>query len=211
MCLPLLALALPALGSIGAALGTSAGAIAGISTALSIGSSVASFVGGQAAAHNEIVSANRNYAAKFNQTQIEGSQVDQAQSEEDLTNAVKAAQSFGSIAASASSLGIGRTSLQQVLSADATGAGRNFAITQANYTAKREGVNTELYGAQLERQSQVEAARANRPSGLSLALGIAGAVAGGASQYMQLGGKFGGAPVPAGGGGGKISWSGGPI
>lgn len=151
---------------------------------------VMDFIGGQQAHHDEVQAANLNYAQKFNADQAEGAQVNAQQSESNLSDSVKAAQSFGTIAASASSLGLGTYSLSNLFGSDATAAQRTQAITDANYAGKRNAIATDLQGAALQRNSEIRAANASKPGLVSLALGVQKAVTDTASQALALGAKF---------------------
>lgn len=144
------------------------------------------FIGGQQQHHEQLVAANLNLAQKFNSTQATGAQLNAQQSEENLTNAIKAAQSSGTIAASASSYGVGTYSLSNLFGSDATAAQRTKAITDTNFAGERLAISEDYHGAVLQRNAEVRAADAAKPGLVSLALGIGKSVTDLASEAVKF-------------------------
>lgn len=175
MCLPLAALPL---------------ALAATSAVVGIGSSVASYIGQNQAAHAAQKAANLNYANKANQVATENTRLSNQETQTNVSNAVRAAQSMGEIAASSSSLG--SPTVHQLIGANLAGLNRARGVTDANAAARRVDLSTELYGAALERNSTI----ASNPRATlgSLALGIGSSLVNAGTTYASLGGKF---PTPA--------------
>lgn len=189
MCAPLLLAAVPAMMT---AMGGASG-VAAISGGIGALGSIATFLGTQSAHHAAVQTANLNYAAKDEQTQRENVQTSQQQTEQNLTDAVKQAQTFGQVATSASALGLGQFSSNQLLTTSAVAYNRTLGINAANYDNKRANIQTELQGASLKRSSDIAAApKANLGT---LALSLAGNALSSVSTYGALGGKFGVKPA----------------
>lgn len=151
----------------------------------------------QSAHHAAVQAANLNYNMKAQQVEQQNVQLSQAQSEQSVTNAVKLAQNFGHIATSASALGLGSSSTQQMLNANRAGFNRTVGITDRNFDARRTALQTDLTGATIQRSTEISNAPHTNLG--MLALGVAKSAVGGASDYAAMGGKFG--MTPAGGSG----------
>lgn len=195
MCPPLLALIPAAISSLslaGAATGAAAAATPGIIGAASAGlgaiSAVASYAGGISAHDAAKKAANLNYSQKLGAINQSNVQLSQEQSEDTASGAIKQAQSFGRIAASASSLGLGASTMTPFLNAALAGDARNTAVDLLNITGKRNELGNERYSAALERKSAIDAVP--RPGISSLFLGLGKSALEGASTFAQVGGKF---------------------
>lgn len=189
MCAPLLLAAIPAaISAVGGASG-----VAAITTGVGALSSVMGFFGAQQAHHAAAVAADRNYAAADEKAQREGVLTSAQATETNLSDAVTYAQSFGRIATSAASLGLGQYSVSGALNANAAAGNRKIGIEDTNAATKRTQIQTDLEGASLQRSSAL--ANAPRANLGSLALSLAGNALQGASTYASLGGKFGVAPA----------------
>lgn len=199
MCPPLLALIPAAIstlslsgaaaGGAGAALGgLSAGSIGAASAGLGAISAISSYVGGISAHDAAKKAANLNYSQKLGAINQSNVQLSQEQSEDTASGAIKQAQSFGRIAASASSLGLGASTMTPFLNAALAGDARNTAVDLLNITGKRNELGNERYSAALERKSAIDAVP--RPGISSLFLGLGKSALEGASTFAQVGGKF---------------------
>lgn len=177
-----------AAGSTSFALGSAAG-LANLSGALSAIGTITSFVGeSQAAAANK-KAANQNFAAKTNALNTQNTQLSEQESEDHVSNAIKSAQQYGRISATAASLGMGQSTLSPYLAAAQGNVARGQAIEDINTNSKRQNIQAEQTGAELERQSTINSKPS--PSPLNLALGLGKDVFSAGSLFGQLGGKFG--------------------
>ena len=199
MCPPLLAL-IPAvvsvLGTAGAGIGAaatavtglSAGTLGGITAGIGAVQAVASFAGGMSAHEQAVTAANVDYHAKMGAINAQNVQLSQEQSENTETGAIKMAQSFGRIAASATTLGLGKSTLAPYISGAQGGDARNTDIENLNIEGKRNQLGSDLYGAALQRKSTID--QTPSPGILSLVLGLGKAGLEGATTYANAGGKF---------------------
>lgn len=163
--------------------------LAASTSALSIGQKFVQFQGQsqQAAAARTV--AGLNFANRSNIVQQQSTQLDQERSEKALDSAITRVTTQGAISASASDLGYGSSSLISALNADEFGIGRIVAVDEVNDRNSRLQLSNELTAANIERVSTIS--RNPKPSKLALAIGIGQSIAGGASDYKQLGGSFG--------------------
>ncbi len=162
-------------------------ALAGASMALGIGQSAMQFMGQNAAYAANERAANEQYAATSNAVSQQAEQVNAKQSEDTLTNAVAAAQGYGRIAASATTMGAGPSSAGNAMNAEGVTAGRRQGITDLNANNARMQLGQELKGADLRRVSTINSVQPGNIA--SLALGIAGSAMGGGRTYYASGGK----------------------
>lgn len=215
MCPPLLALIPAAFAAVGGATATAAGAagigagaaagasaaavsssglaltagnIALVSSAISAAGATASFIGQQQQARAAKQAANENFSAKVGAVNSQALQLSQEASEDSVTGSIKMAQDFGRIAASASTLGLGKSTLAPFLGDTLAGDARDVGVAQLNIRGRRAALGDDLYGAQLARQSAIAGTPAPSPYSLALNIGKSGLDAG--SLYGQVGGKF---------------------
>lgn len=214
MCPPLLLAAVPAITSALGTLGIGAGAaalpaaastafgfgsaagIANLSGALGAVSTITGFIGQTQAAAAAKKAANLNFANKTTALTQENTQLSARESEDHVSAAIKSAQTFGRISASAAAMGLGNSTLSPYLDAAEGSVSRDSAIEDLNTNSKRVELGSEATGARLERDSTIAAHPS--PSPVSLALGLGKDAFGAASLFSQLGGKFGapsGAPA----------------
>lgn len=161
--------------------------MAAVMSAAKIGGSVMSFVGQQQAYGFNEKMANLQFANTSNAETIKTGEVNQQQSEQDVTNAVNQAQAFGKIAASGTSSAAGRGTIGAAETSAGITSARQFGLTQQQGTAQRQQVGTELQGANLQRTSQINSMQ--KPSLASLVLGIVGGGVSGGQTYYASGGK----------------------
>lgn len=161
--------------------------LAAISTAVGVASSVGQYEGQKDLRHSTVLAANEQYAQTYNAVEAEAGQTNVQQSEADVTNAATAAQRFGRIAASASSIGLGATTGGSLETAAGVTSAREKAITDINATFQRQQEGNELEGANLRRTSTINSVPA--PNGLTLLTSLGGSLLQGASSYYAAGGK----------------------
>lgn len=147
----------------------------------------------QSAHHAAVQAANLNYNMKAQAVGQKNVQLGEQETEANLTNAVRTAQGFGRIAASASSLGLGAFSTRQLVGNNAAGSNRSLGITTRNAAQARTALQTELTGASIQRSTEISNAPHTNLG--MLALSLTKSAVGGATTYADLGGKFGSTPV----------------
>lgn len=216
MCPPLLiaglAAAAPTLaGTLGLGAAAGAGTLAAGSTAFGLGSAagianlagglgaistITNFIGQNQVARANELAANRNFANKTEALNNQNTQLSEQSSEDHVSNAIKSAQQFGRISATAAALGMGQSTLSPYLNAAQGAVGRDMAIEDTNTNAKRQNLVASGTGAELERQSTIN----SKPRGtaLGLALGLGKDALGAANLFGSVGGKFGINPVTSG-------------
>jgi hypothetical protein len=162
--------------------------LAAASTAVSGASSVMGFVGqGQAAAANAR-SANYAYAGTYDTEQQREAQIDQQQAGNTVQAAIDRTVAEGRVSASASSFGGDRQTAIGEVNSVANQNERALGTENINSENQRTQVATDLTGAELERQSQINRVQPESP--LALGVGLAGDAAQGAATYSKLGGRF---------------------
>lgn len=170
-------------------------AAAGGQAGMSMIGNVVNYFAIQSAHHAAVQAANLNFNMKAEQADKQNVQIGQQETEQNLTDAVKQAQSFGRIAVTASALGLGDYSTRQLTAATYAAHNRNLGINTRNADQARGNLQTELTGASIQRSTEISNAPHTNLGQLALSLGKS--AAGGATTYADLGGKFG--MTPAGG------------
>lgn len=148
-----------------------------------------SFLGQQQAAKSNAQAANVTAANSYNDIGRRGVQIDQQNSENILSSLIDRTAAQGAISASASAMGTGVATTDQISNAAAFGAGRNASIDQLNSDNQRGQLTSDRTGVSLRRQSQINSVQG--PSLIGLGFQLAGDTLKGASTYTSLGGKFG--------------------
>lgn len=162
--------------------------IAVISTSLAVGSQVLQYSGQQKAYDANVTAANMNFANQNQTINTEKAQLDAKLGERHFDEAITQAKSEGQVVNSASASGLAPSSLVHALNASDFGLARTSSVENINDANARQQLMNEQQGARIDWQSQIN--KVAQPNPLSLILGIGGSVAGGASTYAQLGGKF---------------------
>lgn len=158
------------------------------SMVLSAGTAYLGFQGAQQQAADAQVAANVNFAQRKEASSAEFAQLDRQRSEDTLDREIESVRSSGRIAASINEMGLGGQTGTQLINTQAFESGRAGSIAELNFEQNREQVQRGVRGAEIERQSSLNAAR--KPSSLSLILGLGKAGLDGVNTYSSAGGKF---------------------
>lgn len=167
-------------------------ALGGAQAGLGIIGNVMNYFSIQSAHHAAVQAANLNYNMKSQQVDQQNVQIGQQETEQNLTDAVKQAQTFGRIATSASALGLGQYSSRQLVGDEAAGYNRHLGLNTRNALQARQNLQTELTGASIQRSTEISNAPHTNLGVLALSIGKS--AVGGASTYADLGGKYGMTP-----------------
>lgn len=154
---------------------------------LGVAKDIMGFVGQQQAYHDNRIAANLQYANTSNIIGQQAEQTNVKQSQDTVSNIIDAAQRFGRIASSATSIGLGAGTVGAARSAGEVISNRRQGVIDFNSNSERLQLGNEQQGANLKRTSQINSVpKANI---LGLGLDIAGSAMGGAQTYYAAGGK----------------------
>lgn len=171
-------------------------AMAAATTAMSAASSIMGFIGQNQASQENKEAANLGYAATANESAEQATQIDQQQSENTMNAVIARVASQGRISASAASLGGGAESTTAQQNAAAFASGRDLSVEDINSEGQRLQVMNQLNAADMRRRTQIASVQPASP--LSLILGLGGDALKGATEFSQLGGRFGPSAAAAG-------------
>ena len=162
----------------------------GVATAgVSAASAVYGFVGQAQQAKGARRTAGINYGQDYNEAAARGIQIDARQSELSVDALIKKVAAQGRISASAASLGLADPTVAAQGNAAGFEAGRDLEIENLNTINERAALARGLVGADLERQSRINANKG--PSAFELGLGLSRAALKGVNAYSGAGGKLG--------------------
>jgi hypothetical protein len=164
-------------------------AIAAATFAVSAASQIAGFIGQKQASEANERAANISYGQSENELGRRAAEIDAAEGQNTFNSIVERAQAAGRISASASDMGTGAAVTQTVSNQSANEIGRAAAVDQLNSRNQRLQIGDMRTRASFD-----------RPSALSLVLGLAGSALGAGKTYSDLGGRLpgGSSSTPAG-------------
>lgn len=151
--------------------------------ALGMASSVATYAGQRQMAETNRRYANQEKAQKWNVREMQRVQSDQKASEDRLSLAVQAAQSFGRIA----NAGLGAQTFQAYRNASANAANRSKAQTDLNFRFYNQQVEVQKRSDEIARVSQINQVPNPTLAALGLNLGKSAVSAG--TDYYMMGGS----------------------
>ena len=159
------------------------GTLALATTAVGSASDVLGFVGQEQSASANRVASNQNYFDRMSALQAQGVQMDAADAERSVDEAIARAQEGGRIATTASEF-VGAAGQAQLRNTSAAELSRSEAVADLNSQNARAQLGRERKGADIERISNIN--KVQRPSGAALALKLGGRALQGGTDYKSM-------------------------
>lgn len=160
----------------------------GIATfALGATEAVSTHIGTNRAYEANRQASNYNYAREADAIARQDNQLQQEHSQQVLDTAIASLRSQGSIAASASDMGLSGGTLVQQINAGMFGLGREASIQDRNFNNQRVELANSLTDAELKRQNQINSMSKSNFAQLALGVSKAGLQAVGSYNAAKKG------------------------